>query len=41
MEPSGANKGFFQQQPILKNQWRDDAVLQRVVKRLCLSNTYF
>ncbi|KAJ9154706.1 Acyl-CoA dehydrogenase/oxidase C-terminal [Coniochaeta hoffmannii] len=32
MESSGANKGFFQQQPTLKNQLYDDAVLQRVIK---------
>lgn len=33
MESSGANKGFFQQQPILKNQLYDDVVLQRVIRR--------
>ncbi|KAH8911876.1 acyl-CoA dehydrogenase/oxidase C-terminal [Coniochaeta sp. PMI_546] len=32
MESSGANKGFFQQQPILKNQLYDDVVLQRVIR---------
>ncbi|OIW23661.1 acyl-CoA dehydrogenase/oxidase C-terminal [Coniochaeta ligniaria NRRL 30616] len=32
MESSGANKGFFQQEPILKNQLYDDVVLQRVIK---------
>jgi hypothetical protein len=32
MESSGANKGFFQQQPVLKNQLYDDVVLQRVIK---------
>ncbi|KAB5554550.1 hypothetical protein GE09DRAFT_1121434 [Coniochaeta sp. 2T2.1] len=32
MESSGANKGFFQQQPVLKNQLYDDVVLQRVTK---------
>lgn len=32
MEPSSANKGFFQQQPILKNQLYDDISLQRVIK---------
>ncbi|KAB5525751.1 hypothetical protein GE09DRAFT_1152512 [Coniochaeta sp. 2T2.1] len=32
MESSGANKGFFQQQPILKNQLYDDVFLQRVIK---------
>lgn len=33
MESSGVNKGFFQQQPVLKNQLYDDAALQRVIKR--------
>ena len=33
MESSGANKGFFQQQPTLKNQLYDDVELQRVIKR--------
>lgn len=32
MESSGVNKGFFQQQPILRNQLYDDTVLQRVIK---------
>lgn len=38
MEPSAANKGFFQQQPILKNQLHDDVVLQRVIKRVSFNN---
>ena len=33
MEPSGANKGFFQRQPVLKNQFYDDVSVQRIVKR--------
>jgi hypothetical protein len=33
MEPSSANKGFFQQQPVLKNQLYDDGNLQRIIKR--------
>ncbi len=34
MEPSGANKGFFQRQPVLKNQFYDDVSVQRIVKRM-------
>ena len=32
MESSSANRGFFQRQPVLKNQWHDDVALQRVIK---------
>ncbi|KAH8893371.1 hypothetical protein GQ53DRAFT_112286 [Thozetella sp. PMI_491] len=32
MQPSGANKGFFQRQPVLRNQYYDDVSLQRIVK---------
>ncbi|KAK3995139.1 hypothetical protein QBC44DRAFT_34041 [Cladorrhinum sp. PSN332] len=32
MEPSSSNTGFFQQQPVIKNQWHDDVSLQRVAK---------
>ncbi len=32
MESSGADKGFFQRQPVLKNQFYDDVSLQRIVK---------
>ncbi|KAK3327447.1 acyl-CoA dehydrogenase/oxidase [Cercophora scortea] len=32
MEPSSSNTGFFQQQPVLKNQFYDDVSLQRVTK---------
>ncbi|KAK4168095.1 acyl-CoA dehydrogenase/oxidase [Cladorrhinum sp. PSN259] len=32
MEPSSSNTGFFQQQPVIKNQWYDDISLQRVAK---------
>ncbi|KAK3365807.1 hypothetical protein B0T24DRAFT_636834 [Lasiosphaeria ovina] len=32
MEPSSSNTGFFQQLPVLKNQFHDDASLQRVAK---------
>lgn len=34
MEPSSANKGFIQAQPILQNQFREDGTLQRVMKRM-------
>jgi hypothetical protein len=33
MEPSGADKGFFQTPPTLPNQFYDDASLQRCFKR--------
>ena len=33
MEPSSANTGFIQQQPIIKNQFHDDVSLQRIAKR--------
>jgi hypothetical protein len=29
MEPSGSDKGFFQQAPVLTNQFYDDASFQR------------
>ncbi|KAL2015947.1 hypothetical protein VTK56DRAFT_4503 [Thermocarpiscus australiensis] len=32
MEPSSSNTGFFQQQPVIKNQFYDDASLQRITK---------
>ncbi|KAK0754624.1 acyl-CoA dehydrogenase/oxidase [Schizothecium vesticola] len=32
MEPSSANKGFIQAQPVLRNQFHEDATLQRVIK---------
>ncbi|KAK3392060.1 acyl-CoA dehydrogenase/oxidase [Sordaria brevicollis] len=32
MEPSSANTGFIQQQPIIKNQFHDDVSLQRISK---------
>jgi hypothetical protein len=34
MEPSSSNTGFFQQQPVIKNQFHDDASLQRITKRM-------
>lgn len=33
MEPSSANTGFIQQQPIIKNQFHEDVSLQRIAKR--------
>jgi len=35
LEPSSANAGFIQNQPIIKNQFHDDVSLKRVVKRVC------
>ncbi|KAK0635791.1 hypothetical protein B0T17DRAFT_587167 [Bombardia bombarda] len=32
MEPSSSNTGFFQQQPVLRNQYDDDVSLKRVAK---------
>ncbi|KAJ4386968.1 hypothetical protein N0V85_007866, partial [Neurospora sp. IMI 360204] len=32
MEPSSANTGFIQQQPIIKNQFHEDVSLQRIAK---------
>ncbi|KAK1835458.1 putative acyl-CoA dehydrogenase AidB [Podospora conica] len=32
MEPSTANKGFIQAQPLLRNQFHEDATLRRVIK---------
>ncbi|KAH0599908.1 hypothetical protein MHUMG1_02698 [Metarhizium humberi] len=32
MEPSGADKGFFQKAPVLRNQFHDDASFQRCFK---------
>ena len=37
MEPSSSNTGFFQQLPVIKNQFHDDASLQRITKRMCSS----
>jgi len=34
MEPSSANKGFIQVQPVLRNQFHEDVTLQRVMKRM-------
>lgn len=34
LEPSSANTGFIQNQPVLKNQFHDDVSLKRVVKRV-------
>jgi alkylation response protein AidB-like acyl-CoA dehydrogenase len=33
MEPSSADRGFFQQQPVLRNQTVDDVSFRRVIKR--------
>ncbi len=33
MEPSSADRGFFQQEPQLKNQFHDDISFRRVMKR--------
>lgn len=35
MQPSGANKGFFQPAPILPNQFYDDVSFRRCFKREC------
>ncbi|KAK4251766.1 acyl-CoA dehydrogenase/oxidase [Corynascus novoguineensis] len=32
MQPSSSNTGFFQQQPIIRNQFHDDVSLQRITK---------
>ncbi|KAK3308020.1 acyl-CoA dehydrogenase/oxidase [Chaetomium strumarium] len=32
MEPSSSNTGFFQQQPVIKNQFHDDVSLQRITR---------
>ncbi|KXX76927.1 putative acyl-CoA dehydrogenase AidB [Madurella mycetomatis] len=32
MEPSSSNTGFIQKQPVIKNQFHDDASLQRIIK---------
>ncbi|KAK4152914.1 acyl-CoA dehydrogenase/oxidase [Chaetomidium leptoderma] len=32
MEPSSSDTGFFQQQPVVKNQFHDDVSLQRITK---------
>ncbi|SPQ21036.1 5d6e90a4-993f-4e89-ac35-7d7a8761ef99 [Thermothielavioides terrestris] len=32
MEPASSNTGFFQEQPVLKNQWHDDVSLQRIAR---------
>lgn len=32
MKPSSSDKGFFQAQPVLKNQLYDDISIQRIVK---------
>ncbi len=32
MEPASANRGFFQQHPVLKNQFHDDVSFQRILK---------
>lgn len=37
MQSSGADKGFFQQQPILKNQVLDDPSYRRILRCLSLS----
>jgi hypothetical protein len=34
MEPSSSNTGFFQQQPVVKNQFHDDVSLQRITRRM-------
>lgn len=41
MEPSSSNKGFFQAQPVLKNQLYDDISIQRTVKRKSLAAGLF
>jgi hypothetical protein len=32
MEASSATKGFFQEVPVLRNQFHDDASIQRVLE---------
>ncbi len=34
MEPSSSNTGFFQEMPVVRNQFHDDVSLQRVAKRI-------
>ena len=38
MKPSSSDQGFFQQAPVLVNQFRDDVAFQRAFKRMFLSN---
>lgn len=34
MEASGSNTGFFQDQPIIKNQFHDDVSVRRITERM-------
>lgn len=34
MEPASSNTGFFQDLPVVKNQFHDDASLQRIARRM-------
>ena len=34
MEPSSSNTGFFQEMPVVRNQFHDDVSLQRVARRI-------
>lgn len=37
MNPSSSDTGFFQEAPVLHNQFRDDVAFRRAYKRTCLS----
>lgn len=37
MQPSSSDSGFFQEAPVLLNQFNDDVAFRRAFKRRCLT----